>query len=150
MEKKHPSDLERLFGKGLISGRRDEMTLSAISPDPLPPDDPAFDQLESAAEVFGFVHKMAGEAGLRDLLARGDGTTSKEWLLDAAAELSQAGLGRVSGIVLEVAAQTPSMVDVEAFCSYPDVPGQEANRRAWQRAEERRKSEWELKRQPAK
>ncbi len=138
MEKKQSNEI------GLLFGREGEVSLSATPPDP-------FDEFQSAAEVFGFTFKMAGEQGLRALLARGDGTTTKEWLMDAAAELQQAGLGRVSGIVLEIAAQTPSMVDVEAFCPYdPNDPANRANVQAWQRAEQRRRSEWGLKRQPAK
>jgi hypothetical protein len=50
-----------------------------------------------------------------------------------------------STIVAEAAATKPSEIDM-AFCPYPDVPGQETNRRAWQKSEQRRQRERELKR----
>jgi hypothetical protein len=133
------------------------MSLNTIDPDRFLPEEPSpFDVFESIAEVIGFIHRQFGEGGVRDLLTRDSSSTliAREYLLDAACELQQAGLGRASAIVAEIAATKPSMVDM-AFCPYRvapyvDTPGNETNIKAWQRAEERRQSDAAHKRRRKK
>src|SRR6476661_2256435 len=104
-----------------------------------------FDQFNSPAEVYAYTHRKLGEDALRDLLARPPKGTTREDLLDAAAELSGAGLGgRAAAVVSEFAAGALPMDDM-SFCVYtPDVP---ANVAAWLRSTQRRQQERELKRQ---
>ena len=70
---------------------------------------------------------------------------------DAAQELAAAGLRKAAAIASEIAAGLPSMASM-AFCPYlvppyTDNPRNQTNISHWQRIEERRKSERELKRQ---
>ena len=65
----------------------------------------------SAAEVFGFVHRKQGEAGLRELLSMLDDLT-REFLEDAASELEAAGLSKPAAILTTLAATAPSGVDL--------------------------------------
>jgi hypothetical protein len=117
-------------------------------PETLPADPDPFDELKTGAEVAAFVYKRFGPGGLRDLLAH-DGTT-REWALDVVAELDSAGLRKAATIAAEVAATKPPMTDL-VHCPYNRAPyvdtiGNQTNIRAWQRDQERRQREHELKR----
>jgi hypothetical protein len=94
-----------------------------------------FDQFESPAEVCAYVHRKLGEDSLRQLLAHPPKGTTREDLLDTAAELSGAGLKQAATIVSELAATALPMDDI-SFCVYtPDAP---ANVAAWLRSTRRR------------
>lgn len=121
---------------------RGELTAPQDSTDP-------FDLFETPGMVAGFIWKKEGESGLRALLADVD-APSREWITDIADELASVGLRRASAIVAEIAAQTPSMTDL-SFCCYTKPPyvgqlGNATNIKAWVRDQERRWSDWELKR----
>ena len=108
-----------------------------------------FDALVTPAEVCGFIYRSHGEAGLRDLLEQ-SATLSRERVQDVAKELRSAGLRQAAGIAAEIAATKPPSDDM-SFCPYmvePYVsnPSNATNILHWQRGEERRKSDWELKR----
>lgn len=69
-----------------------------------------------AAELFGFIHHKLGEEGLRELLTMmAKDNTTAEFLQDAAAELEQAGLAKPAAIVAEIAAKSPSELDLNPY-----------------------------------
>src|SRR5258707_9662243 len=134
----------------------------AYHPEEFPTEEPdPFDALASPGMVAGYVWKVAGEDGLRDLLGRdvpaslgtaaGGKPLDRETVLDIASELSQAGLRKASAICTEIAASKPSMTDLIFCCytkpPYSETPGNAANIRAWQMSEQRRQNERELGRQ---
>ena len=123
-------------------------SLNREEPDP-------FDEFETGGEIAAFIYRKLGEDGLRQLLEH-DGTTyitrsSRDSLLDVAAELSAAGLRKAARIATEIAATKPPMTDLEAFCPYmvpPYVnkPGNEHNVTCWLRSQRHLQRKRELKR----
>jgi hypothetical protein len=121
--------------------------------DRFPAEPDPFEALATPGMVAGYIWKVAGENGLRDLLSRDvEKPLDRETVLDMASELAQQGLRRAAGIAEEIAATKPSMTDM-VFCPYVGPPytdnprGNEINIRHWLRGQQRRQSERELQRE---
>ena len=74
----------------------------------------AFDEV---APLFGYMHRQYGEGDLRELLKlyADSPKANREFLEDAARELQQVGLVKPATILLEVAADLPSGIDLNPY-----------------------------------
>jgi hypothetical protein len=98
-----------------------------MTPETLPTDDEPNNYLEALdrmSAVYGFVFKVAGEKGLRDLLAM-EGGPYREQLEASCVELASLGLTKAAGIVAEFVEDAVPEVE-----SCPYEPGS-LNAKAW-------------------
>jgi len=120
--------------------------------EPSPPPDPWL-SFESAGEILGFLakydrqeqEKNIGEKTpcapslLRQVLEihqASDPPPTREFLEDAAGELTAVGLNHAAAIVLEFVEQAPSQIDM---CPYP---ADTANARSWHRSQQWHRRKW--------